>query len=82
MSYGLLNKLQYNPVLGYFVMIYRFVLRPLFASRLDSSPHNFGGCLAGVRSTSDSKEILSYCRSPGTKDRISGEEYPGVEEAL
>ena len=42
-SYGLLNKLQYNPVLGYFVMIYRFVLRPLFASRLDSSPHNFRG---------------------------------------
>lgn len=24
-------------------MIYRFVLRPLFASRLDSSPHNFRG---------------------------------------
>ena len=45
-SYGLLNKLQYNPVLGYFVMIYRFVLRPLFASRLDSSPHNFRGMFA------------------------------------
>lgn len=45
-SYGLLNKLQYNPVLGYFVMIYRFVLRPLFALRLDSSPHNFRGMFA------------------------------------
>ena len=27
-------------------MIYRFVLRPLFASRLDSSPHNFRGMFA------------------------------------
>ena len=42
-SYGWMNKLQYNSVLGYFIMVYRFVLRPLFASRLDSSAHNFRG---------------------------------------
>lgn len=42
-SHGLLNKMQYTYVLGYFIMIYRAVLRPLFASRLDSSSHNFRG---------------------------------------
>lgn len=42
-SHGMLNKLQGAYVLGYFVLIYRAVLRPLFASRLDSSAHNFRG---------------------------------------
>lgn len=42
-SYGMMNKLQYNPILGYVVMIYRFILRPLFTSRLESSLHNFRG---------------------------------------
>ena len=42
-SYGWMNKLQYNSFFGYFILLYRFVLRPLFASRLDSSAHNFRG---------------------------------------
>ncbi len=42
-SYGLMNKLALNSVTGYFVMIYRYVLRPLFASRHESSVHNFRG---------------------------------------
>lgn len=42
-SYGLMNKLALHSVAGYFVMIYRYVLRPLFASRFESSAHNFRG---------------------------------------
>lgn len=42
-SYGLMNKWQYYFILGYFIMIYRFALRPLFVSRYESSSHNFRG---------------------------------------
>lgn len=42
-SYGLMNKLQYNSILGSFIAFYRFGIRPLFAARLDSSVHNFRG---------------------------------------
>lgn len=42
-SYGLLNKMAQNSVTGYFVILYRYVLRPLFASRYESSAHNFRG---------------------------------------
>lgn len=42
-SYGLMNKLALNSLTGYFVMLYRYVLRPLFASRFESSAHNFRG---------------------------------------
>lgn len=48
-SYGLLNKLALNSVTGYLVMIYRYVLRPLFASRLESSAHNFRGMFGWCR---------------------------------
>lgn len=44
-SYGLLNRLALHSVTGYFVMIYRYVLRPLFASRFESSAHTFRGML-------------------------------------
>lgn len=42
-SYGLMNKWQHNPILGYLVLIYRFSLKPLFASRVESSSDNFRG---------------------------------------
>ncbi len=48
-SYGLMNKLALNSLTGYFVMIYRYVLRPLFASRLESSGHNFRGMFGWCR---------------------------------
>lgn len=48
-SYGLLNKLALHPVTGYFVMIYRYVLRPLFASRFESSAHTFRGMFGWCR---------------------------------
>ena len=48
-SYGLMNKLELNSVAGYFVMLYRYVLRPLFASRYESSAHNFRGMFGWCR---------------------------------
>lgn len=52
-SYGWTNRLQYYPGLNYVVMIYRLVLRPLFAKRIESSRHNFRGmfgwCLTARR---------------------------------
>lgn len=48
-SYGLLNRLAQNSVTGYFVMLYRYVLRPLFASRYESSAHNFRGMFGWCR---------------------------------
>lgn len=48
-SHGLMNKWQYNSILGYPIMIYRFALRPLFASRIESSAHNFRGMFGWCR---------------------------------
>lgn len=48
-SYGVMNKLALYSLTGYFVMIYRHVLRPLFASRLESSAHNFRGMFGWCR---------------------------------
>lgn len=48
-SYGLMNKLELNSVAGYIVMLYRYVLRPLFASRYESSAHNFRGMFGWCR---------------------------------
>ena len=48
-SYGLMNKLELNSVTGYLVMLYRYVLRPLFASRYESSAHNFRGMFGWCR---------------------------------
>lgn len=45
-SHGWMNRLQYNSILGYPIMIYRYTLRPLFASRIESSAHNFRGMFA------------------------------------
>lgn len=42
-SHGLMNKLQNNAIFAYPMMIYRFAIRPLFSSRLESSSHNFRG---------------------------------------
>lgn len=42
-SHGLMNKWKNNWILGYPIMIYRYTLRPLFTSRLESSVHNFRG---------------------------------------
>ena len=42
-SHGLMNRLKSNSILGYPIMIYRYTLRPLFTSRLESSAHNFRG---------------------------------------
>ena len=44
-----MNKLELNSVAGYFVMLYRYVLRPLFASRYESSAHNFRGMFGWCR---------------------------------
>lgn len=50
-SYGWMNRWQYHPVMGYIVMVYRHVLRPLFASRMESSAHNFRGMFGWCRTS-------------------------------
>ena len=46
-----MNRWQYHPVMGYVVMVYRHVLRPLFASRMESSAHNFRGMFGWCRTS-------------------------------
>ena len=48
-SYGWMNRWQAHPVLGYVVFVYRFVLRPVFAWRSESSVHNFRGMFGWCR---------------------------------
>ena len=48
-SYGWTNRLQYYPGLNYVVMVYRLVVRPLFARRIESSAHNFRGMFGWCR---------------------------------
>lgn len=40
-SYGWLNKLELNSVTSYPILLYRYVIRPLFTSRFEGSRHNF-----------------------------------------
>ncbi len=54
-SYGWMNRWQYHPVMGYVVMVYRHVLRPLFASRMESSAHNFRGMFGWCRTHLEDK---------------------------
>lgn len=48
-SYGWVNRWQYHPIAGYFVMLYRHVLRPVFVARMESSAYNFRGMFGWCR---------------------------------
>ena len=75
-SYGLMNKLELNSVTGYLVMLYRYVLRPLFASRYESSAHNFRGMFGWCRLERSFKGSTISCptiwnKRPAIWQRIS-----------